>query len=183
MYTIDQIIIAVNAAKVRVTYSAVAELLGIHPLAIGKLLGDHRPEASWIVSKTTGMPTDYMDKDLHVDLQKSQEILETCPELMRLLEDFYRITDDWIGCISGSRRCVMKTGTGIFLGLVVLSMTSMFDVTLLEKNFNGAEVTQYHLLRHNTLTGKIDACVVSFSADADDPSWASCDIVMRELQE
>jgi hypothetical protein len=73
----------------------------------------------------------------------------------------------------------MKTGTGIFLGLIALSLMSMFDVTVLDSQMT-KRGTQYHIVRHNTLTGEMEACVVSFAGGSDDSSWASCNLVYED---
>ena len=67
----------------------------------------------------------------------------------------------------------MKTGTGIFLGLVVLALASMFDVTVLEGH-DTKQGKQYHVVRYNRLTGSMKACVVSFAGGSDTTSWAGC---------
>lgn len=49
---------------VRATYGTVASICGGLPRGIGKRLGDKTREASWVVNKTTGMPTGYEPKEL-----------------------------------------------------------------------------------------------------------------------
>lgn len=88
-YSIEQILDALNANKVRATYSAVASLRGTHPrLLASQDLGNKRPEASWVVSKATGMPTDYLAANCHPDLQCKAHIIDDPAELIQLVEKF-----------------------------------------------------------------------------------------------
>jgi hypothetical protein len=71
-----------NAEKVRATYGAVAQVLGVIPRSLGALLGHRQAEASWIVSAATGLPTDYAQQEMHPDLLRKGEIIGTGNELM-----------------------------------------------------------------------------------------------------
>ena len=42
-----------NRHRVRATYGAVADLLGVLPRGVGAMLGEKRPEASWVVNAQT----------------------------------------------------------------------------------------------------------------------------------
>lgn len=53
---IQDILDFLNGAKVRATYGAVANLLGITTDRLIEFLGEPRQETSWIVNKSTGMP-------------------------------------------------------------------------------------------------------------------------------
>ena len=83
---ITTILAALNDRKVRATYGAVGELMGIHPKLVSQHLGTSRPEASWVVSKSTGMPTGYLDANCHKDLQSNLQIISTAEELANLIE-------------------------------------------------------------------------------------------------
>ena len=83
-YTVDEILTALNKYEVRATYGAVAALLGIHQKNVGQALGNRRSYASWVVSKSTGMPSGYMKANLHKNLQASRTIIETPDELVAL---------------------------------------------------------------------------------------------------
>ena len=86
-YDIDQVLDALNQHKIRATYSAVASLLGTHPkMLAGQYLGNRRPRASWVVSKATGMPTDYLPANCHAQLQRRSHIIEDPSELIELVE-------------------------------------------------------------------------------------------------
>ena len=87
-YSVDQILDTLNAKKVRATYSVVASLLGTHPKSVaGQYLGNRRPYASWVVSKSTGMPTDYLPENCHPDLQCNSHVIEDPAELIGLIEN------------------------------------------------------------------------------------------------
>jgi len=80
--TIDEIIDCLNREKIRCTYGAVAKVLGIIPVAVGKLLGKPRKEASWVVNEKTRLPSGY---NLHPDLLRNPELITEARELERLL--------------------------------------------------------------------------------------------------
>ncbi len=81
---IGKVVDQLNALKVRATYGAVAELIGVHPRQIGQMLGDRCSRNSWIVSAQTGMPTGYTDAQIHPDVPGSH-VVRTAGELGRLL--------------------------------------------------------------------------------------------------
>lgn len=86
-YAIEQVLDALDKHKIRATYSAVASLLGTQPkLLAGQYLGERRPEASWVVSKSTGMPTDYAPEECHPDLLRHSHIIENKAELIGLIK-------------------------------------------------------------------------------------------------
>ncbi len=65
-----------NDHRVRASYGAVAEALGIHHVRdLAPLLGERRPEVSWIVNKGTGMPTGYSEEQTHSDLKSSTKFV------------------------------------------------------------------------------------------------------------
>ncbi|MGE5099542.1 MAG: hypothetical protein ACM3SX_06110 [Deltaproteobacteria bacterium] len=79
-YDLDGILAALNSHQQRATYSAVAALVGQTP----RLLMHGKPREqgnSWIVSKTTGRPTGYVDADVHPHLTAQDTILTTREEL------------------------------------------------------------------------------------------------------
>lgn len=82
---LQQILDALNRRRVRATYGAVAKALNPSPLALGGMLGERRPLASWIVSARTGQPTGYSPHQKHSDLESSPEILKTGLAVLQLL--------------------------------------------------------------------------------------------------
>jgi len=89
-YSIEQILDALNGEKTRATYSAVASLRGTHPkMLAAQDLGNKRPYASWVVSKATGMPTDYLPANCHPDLQTTKTIIDDPADLIDLVERFH----------------------------------------------------------------------------------------------
>ena len=75
-----------NATKIRATYGAVGELLGVPGRAVGAMLGRRRPEVSWVVNARTGKPTGYSAKQCHPDLYKNPYIIRTGEELRSRME-------------------------------------------------------------------------------------------------
>ena len=80
-----QIISALSAARVRATYGAVAQVLGIPPRAVSGLLGTRRPETSWVVSARTGLPTGYLPHEMHENFGTNSRILCSGGELTEFL--------------------------------------------------------------------------------------------------
>jgi hypothetical protein len=79
-YDLDGILAALNSHQQRATYGAVAALVGRTPRLL--MHGRAREQGnSWIVSKTTGRPTGYVDADVHPQLAAHETILNTREEL------------------------------------------------------------------------------------------------------
>ena len=85
---INKILDCLNAEKIRCTYGSVAEYLKIEPIKVGSVLGQRRPEASWVVGKNSLRPTGYTKDQIHPDLDKNKEVITTGIELQRLLERY-----------------------------------------------------------------------------------------------
>ena len=83
--TLDSILDSLAARRQRATYGAVAAVLASAPrvLMVGRPRDAHH---SWIVSKTTGMPTGYPEDQLHPDLTANPGVLTNRDELL-----------DWLG--------------------------------------------------------------------------------------
>jgi hypothetical protein len=75
--TLPEILAFLNAAQLRATYRAVGDLIGVSPIAMGRTLGPHTVEASWIVSAATGLPTDYGKDEMHPSLLRTDEIIDS----------------------------------------------------------------------------------------------------------
>ena len=75
-----------NEVKTRCTYNAAAKALGITAPALKKLLGDRRPENSWLVSSGTGDPAGYSDDDKHPELYRTKRIISSAEVLTRNLD-------------------------------------------------------------------------------------------------
>ena len=85
----DKIIVVVdylNEVKTRCTYNAAAKALAITPQALKKLLGERRPENSWLVSSGTGEPTGYTDEEKHPELHRTTRIIKSAEVLTRNLD-------------------------------------------------------------------------------------------------
>ena len=83
--SVEQILEALQASRVRATYGAVAGVLGVPAVAVGRMLGEKRPLASWVVSKSTGLPSGYSAVESHSALTSNPRILETAEELSDFL--------------------------------------------------------------------------------------------------
>ena len=75
--TIDDILVILNMWKVRATYGAVADVSGKLASSVGSLLGQRRPEASWVVNSKTDRPSGYSPDQCHKDLCSNPIILRT----------------------------------------------------------------------------------------------------------
>ena len=75
-----------NEVKTRCTFNAAAEAIGITPHALKKQLGEPRPEASWLVSPTSGEPLRYTDSQKHPELYRTKRIITSAKVLKRNLE-------------------------------------------------------------------------------------------------
>ena len=87
MWTADQILDCLNRERVRATYKAVGEVLGLPARSVGQALGSRSKRASWVVAnKKNGEPTGYSPDLKHPDLHRTPRIVTTGPELLQLLE-------------------------------------------------------------------------------------------------
>jgi hypothetical protein len=85
-----EVLLFLNHEKVRATYGAVAECIGVIPQAMGERLGERTPEASWVVSAEDGRPTGYADSEMHPDLFRSKEVIADASELRERIVDWRR---------------------------------------------------------------------------------------------
>ena len=83
--SIDKILDCLNSERIRCTYSAVAEVLGVPAQSVGQFLGIPRPEASWVVNARTGRPTGYAGNQMHPELFRTTRVITTGDELRRQL--------------------------------------------------------------------------------------------------
>lgn len=85
MTTVDEILDCLSRERVRATYGAVGEVLGLPPQRIWRTLRNHTEKASWIVNARTGEPTDHPVDQRHPDLHRTSHIFKTGAELSELL--------------------------------------------------------------------------------------------------
>ena len=86
---LERILAFLNRDKIRATYKAVGEVLGIPAIAVNRRsLGEPRPERSWIVRSDTGLPTGYDPDKLHPNLCDDPAILKTGDALRRAMQRF-----------------------------------------------------------------------------------------------
>src|SRR3974390_2949583 len=88
---LEDVVAYLNAAQIRATYGAVADLVGGIAQSIGTRLGGswgRRPEASWVVNARTGLPTDYRPHQRHPNLLRTPEVISTGVDLRRRVLDW-----------------------------------------------------------------------------------------------
>lgn len=79
-HSIDSILDQLDRFHQRVTYGAVAKLVGRAPRNL--MSGRERDaRSSWIVSRDSGLPTGYKPEQMHSELTTREEILDTAEEL------------------------------------------------------------------------------------------------------
>lgn len=69
--------------RIRATYKAVGEAVGLPARSVGSRLGERRPLGSWVVNEKTGGPTGYSASQKHPDLYVNSEIITSGSELIR----------------------------------------------------------------------------------------------------
>ncbi len=75
-----------NDRRVRATYRALGEYLGLSAIQLGKVLGMRRPETSWIVRSDSGLPTGYTAHQVHPDLTSNALIIRSGNQLEAFVE-------------------------------------------------------------------------------------------------
>jgi len=86
----EKVLFTLNKNEKRASYEAVASVIGGIARGVSKYLKDHRPEASWVVSKSPPhLPTEYSEDKYHPKLKNSEVILSG-EELKQLLEKDHR---------------------------------------------------------------------------------------------
>ena len=84
-WTLDDVLDLLDRHRQRATYGAVGEVVRRPPL----FLMSGRPRDfrhSWVVSKATGLPTNYGPEDQHPELRSRDEVLSSGEELAHWLE-------------------------------------------------------------------------------------------------
>ena len=79
--------------KQRCTYGAIGELLGVLPVAVGRILGPRQKKTSWVVNKKTRMPIGYCEREIHSDLESNPYVISDGTELRRVMDDNQPIRD------------------------------------------------------------------------------------------
>ena len=92
-HELQDIIRFLNDAQVRATYGAVAELVGGIARGIGARLTtlySRSPEASWVASAESGVPTGYAASERHPALLNKTEIISSGRELEQRIARWQR---------------------------------------------------------------------------------------------
>ena len=93
--------------KIRATYQAVGEVIGVSALAVGAMLGARNSRASWVVASRTGKPTGYKPQEEHPDLYKSPRIIRTGFELTEYMREVSGVHPVWAGSRTGRTDSVL----------------------------------------------------------------------------
>lgn len=80
---LQKILDFLNRERTRATYGAVGEALGIPGRAVGSMLGERRPDGSWIVNAESGDPTGYEPHQKHPALYEESRVIKDGMELLR----------------------------------------------------------------------------------------------------
>lgn len=84
---IEQVLDFLNAHKIRATYTAVGEAIGVDRTEVGKYLGERRPRASWVVYAGSGEPAGYDDPaDKDPSLFDDNHVIDSGHELLGLMQ-------------------------------------------------------------------------------------------------
>ena len=83
----NEILDCLNSVRIRCTYNALAEYLKVGMTDVFVMLGQRRPEASWVVNRNSLRPTGYSPNQTHPDLYKNKVVITTGAELERLIEN------------------------------------------------------------------------------------------------
>jgi len=89
--TLSEIVAYLNAVQLRATYAAVADVIGVIARGVGARLTrlySRSPEASWVVSAESGLPTGYSVDQRHPALLRTTEIISSGDELRRRLAEW-----------------------------------------------------------------------------------------------
>ncbi len=86
MYKLDDIVERLNRQRQRATYGAVAELVGKNPRSLVQGVA-RSPRYSWIVTKATGLPTNYKEAEKHPELKSRPQVISDGQALKRWLDE------------------------------------------------------------------------------------------------
>ena len=84
---VDSLLVALGRNHIRCTYEAVGDLIGVPAASVSQYLGDRRSEASWVVSKSSELPSGYSESEYHADLFANSYVIKTGEELKALIQD------------------------------------------------------------------------------------------------
>jgi hypothetical protein len=79
--TLKQILNYLNDERIRATYGAVANVLGIVPQSVGQRLGDKTKRTSWVVNLESGLPSGYEHDQIDESLEANPTVVRDGREL------------------------------------------------------------------------------------------------------
>ncbi len=87
MIELESVLGFLGRRRLRATYKAVGEVIGVGPREVSRLLGPRSPAASWVVNATSGMPTGYRGDEKHPALEEQDRILRSGAELLSVMAE------------------------------------------------------------------------------------------------
>jgi hypothetical protein len=85
--SVFEIVQFLNAKQIRATYGAVGDAVGVIARNVGARLGKRRPEVSWVVRTSDGLPSGYQTHEIHPALTRTSEIIRTGSDLVRRVRE------------------------------------------------------------------------------------------------
>ena len=85
-YDIINVLDCLDFCRIRATYTAVGEVIGIPARSVGGVIGSNSTYGSWVVSREYGTPTGYEHAECHAELFKRDKVIDCASELRSLLE-------------------------------------------------------------------------------------------------
>lgn len=83
---IEKILEFLERERIRATYRAVGEAIGVSAHTLGTMLGKRNPRASWVVYAATGEPAGYRPFEKHPALYEKAEIISTGHDLVQRMK-------------------------------------------------------------------------------------------------
>ena len=84
--SLTEILDCLNETKMRATYGAVGDYIGIVARGVSQNLGEPCHRESWIVDKQTHLPSNYPPECIHPELKRVSIIIDTRDKLDRGLQ-------------------------------------------------------------------------------------------------
>ena len=123
-----------NIARVRCTYGAFGDVLGVPARSVGWFLGEKRREASWVVNSSCFMPTDYNASQKHPNLTRRRYKFLNSVALERRMNEGWEVSvegiEEWrkvlarelLAYLSSARRLSTHGAFGKVLGISASSV-------------------------------------------------------------
>ena len=90
-YTLNEVLDYLNRHRVRATYKAVGDVIGVYHRNVGRELEDRSPRTSWVVRARDGKPSGYTDDMKHPHLCSKTHVIKPGGELGERLDEARRV--------------------------------------------------------------------------------------------